>query len=513
MPIKVILYAVCVLGFVAGSARAQQEPLSVIDWLKRNPDQPAMTSAVLPKSFEPPVTPDATVPAVSVEPLAQQTRRIIGIVPAKVTGLPDTLWRGSTTADIDAQLDALPYLRLPVAQALLYTLLLTEAIAPGDDPQGESDLTLARVRTLERLGAHDAATALLEQADVTRDGAVFAAYLDVALLTGEEDRACAIMSAQPHLAPSLAHRTFCTARSGDWPTAALLFDTGVTLGSFDVAQAAALERFLHAEVFEDAAPLPRPEVMTPLLFRLYEAIGEPFPTGTLPRPYAAADLRDLAGWKQQLEAAERLAVTGALSSNRMLGLYTARQPAASGGVWDRVAAIQKFETALRSRSGSAISSALPPVWAEMEAVGLEMLFVDLFAEPLQRYKLEGPAREISQKIGLLSDSYAVLAQAPDVPASIAAIAGAPVAPPASPDMRTRALLDGFDETNARPDLLEMSRNGRTGEALLRTISLLEVGAVGDPVALTQALATLKALGLEDAARRAALQVMLLERFS
>ena len=47
---------------------------------------------------------------------------------------------------------------------------------------------------------------------------------------------------------------------------------------------------------------------SPLLFRLHEAIGEPLPTGALPRAYAVADLRDLAGWKPQLEAAERLAV-------------------------------------------------------------------------------------------------------------------------------------------------------------------------------------------------------------
>ena len=513
MPTKLAGYAACFAGFVAGAAQAQQEPLSVIDWLKRNPDQPAMTSTVLPDGFEPPVTPNATVPAVSVQPLAEQNRRIIGIVPSKVTGLPDSLWRGSDTADVARQLDALPNLRLPTAQALLYTLLLTEAIAPGNDRESESELTLARVRTLERLGAHDAATALLEQADVTRDKAVFAAYMDVALLTGEEDRACAIIAAQPHLAPSLAHRTFCTARSGDWPTAALLFDTGVKLGGFDNEEAAALERFLHAEVFEDAPPLPRPKVMTPLLFRLYEAIGEPFPTGTLPRAYATADLRDLAGWKQQLEAAERLALTGALSSNRLLGLYTARQPAASGGVWDRVTAIQQFETALRSRSSAAISEALPRVWTAMEAVGLEMLFVDLFAEPLRRYSLDGPAREIALTMGLLSDAYARVARAPDVPASVAAVAGAPVEPPASLDLRTSALLGGFDESNARFDLLAMSRSGRTGEALLRTISLLEDGAAGDPVALTQALATLQALGFEDAARRAALQIMLLGRFA
>ena len=52
-----------------------------------------------------------------------------------------------------------------------------------------------------------------------------------------------------------------------------------------------------------------------------------------------------------------------------------------------------------------------------------------------------------------------------------------------------------------------------GEAILRTLVLLDDGASGDPVALTQALATLRAFGLEETARRAALQILLLERYS
>lgn len=513
MQIRAGAYALSVLAVMGGPAQAQQEPLSVIDWLKRHPDQPAMTSAVLPKRFEPPVTPNASVPEVAVQPLAQPSRRMIGIVPAKVTGLPETLWRGSTAAGLADQLEDLPNLRLPAAQALLYTLLLTEAIAPGDQPKGESDLTLARVQVLERLGAHDPALALLEQADVTRNRAHFHAYIDVALLNGQEDRACAILGGKPHLAPSLAHRTFCAAREGDWPTAALLYDTGASLDSFSSAERTALERFLHPEVFEGADPLPRPATMTPLLFRLHEANGEPIPTGTLPRAYAAADLRDLAGWKLQLEAAERLAVTGAISANRLLGLYTARQAAASGGVWDRVAAIQLFETALRTRSAEAISKTLPLAWAEMEAVGLEMVFVDLFSTALRRYTLNGPAQDIALKMGLLSADYELVARLNDVPEPLALATGVSDTPPALPDTRTSALFAGLQGTEPRRDLLDMASNQRMGEALLRTLLLMESGAAGDPVALAQALSTLRAFGLEDTARRAALQIMLLERYS
>lgn len=498
---------------LATCASAQEQPLSVIDWVKRNPEQPAITSATLPKRFEPPVSPGATVPAVTVRPLSTGNVRLIGIVPSAVTGLPQSLWSGSTLDGLIAQLEDVPAFRLPAAQALLYTVLLTEATAPDNDVSGEGDLTLARVSALTGFGAHDPALSLLQQADITRDKAHFAAFMDLALLTGQEDTACAILATQTHLAPSLSHRIFCAARVGDWPTAALLFDTAVSLEGLPADETAVLERFLHPEAYEDAAPLARPDKMTPLLFRLYEAVGEPFTTGVLPRSYAVADLRDLAGWKPQLEAAERLAVVGALSPNRLLGLYTAREPAASGGVWDRVTAIQRFDTALRTRSADAIAKSLPPAWSAMQDIGLETVFAELFAEPLARYDLPGNAGEIAYTMALLSPDYQRLAPGLALTPLHATLTGAEVDPPQASPGQEAALLKGLDPDHARPDLVQMARNNRMGEAILRALTLLETGVAGDPVALTQALATLQAFGLEDTVRRAALQISLLERLS
>jgi len=489
---------------------AQDQPLSVIDWVKRNPQQPAITSATLPRAFEPPVSPSVTVPQVRVQPLGEDAMRVIGIVPAAVTGLPQTLWTGSALDGLMAQLDDMPPFPLPAAQALHYTLLLTEATAPENDASRADQLTLARVAALSRFGAHDPALALLKQARVTRDRAHFAAYMDLALLTGEEDTACAILTARPHLAPSLAHRIFCAAREGDWPTAALLFDTAASLGSLPDADRAALERFLHVEAYEDAPPLPRPSEMTPLLFRVHEAIGEPFTTGILPRSYAVADLRDLAGWKPQLEAAERLASVGALSANRLLGLYTARTPAASGGVWDRARAVQRFDTALRTRSPEAIATSLPPAWDAMRSIGLETVFAELFAAPLARYALPGEAGEIAYAMALLSPDYARLATSMDLSELHSVLTGQATAPRQDLTERDAALVKGLDAANARPDLVRMARNDRMGEAILRALVLLDAGVAGDPVALTQALATLRAFGLEDTVRRAALQISLLE---
>ena len=501
--------------FSAGCpALGQEQPLSVIDWLARNPDKPAMTSATIPRRFEPPVSPNALPPEVSVLPLAESAPKLVGLVPAAVTGLPNTLWANSTPDDLLREFDDLRPLKLPAAQALLNTVLLTEATGPSGFPsQGHEAMMRARAQTLMRLGMPDAALALLAQSDYTRNADQFALYMDAALLTGQEDTACAILTSSPHLAPSLAHRVFCAARQGDWPTAALLFDTGSMLDEMDQAEARVLERFLHPDSYDDLPPLRRPETVTPLVFRLHEAIGEPLPTRSLPRAFAVADLRDINGWKAQLEAAERLAAAGALPANRLLGLYSSREPAASGGVWDRVDAVQQFEAALRSRSADAISKTLPKAWAAMQDAQLDIVFAELFADGLRRYDLQGSAADIALSMALLSPDYRQIVREPAITALHAAIASGDITAVTPQDARTGAIVSGFDRENARPDLIEMARNRRMGEAILRTLSLLDAGAAGDPVALTQALATLRAFGLEDSVIRAALQILLLERYS
>ena len=60
-----------------------------------------------------------------------------------------------------------------------------------------------------------------------------------------------------------------------------------------------------------------------------------------------------------------------------------------------------------------------------------------------------------------------------------------------------------------PALMEIAASGRTGEAILRAIATLQQGIDGDRLAFRDGLATLRALGLEDTARRAALQYAIL----
>jgi len=503
-------------GSVVDAQAVQQGPLSVIDWL----DDPAKTQGAQPRVMaapdlltEPPVTTSAMIPEVLVRPLGQDAPRYIGLVPSAVTGLPASLWSGSAPQDLVRLIEKLPDARLPAANALLYTLLLAETDAPQGGKTGLDALTLARVSKLMALGALDPAESLIQQAGPSTSPAHFALWADISLLTGQEDAPCAVLHTSPHLASDYGLRIFCEARRGNWENAALMHGSATALGLLSREKLNVLARFLDPDYFEDAAELPPPRTIDPLCFRLFEAIGEPLATGPLPRAYAVADLRDLAGWKSQLEAAERLTRTGALSDNRLLGIYSDRKPAASGGIWDRVSALRRFETALATRSNGAISKTLPQVWNAMREAQLEVTFAGLFGAELSALSLDAPAAQIALEVGFLSPAYEVVANraAQTAPPLLVAIARgeAPVVRPEKP--LERAVFEAFTAPTPRSDIIDVAQGGALGAAILRTLMLLHDGSGGDAAALRDALSTLRALGLEDTARRAALQILLLER--
>ena len=490
-----------------------QGPLSVIDWLGTQAAPRIVQPVVQPKPEidEPPVTQSAVAPTVDVQPLGQGGPREIGLVPTKITGLPADLWVGSDIAKLSAKLAKLPDLHLAAAQSLLYTVLLSEARAPGNTVNAGDQLALARVKALMKRGALDPALSLIEQAGVRTSSKHFDLWMQISLLTGTEDRACDVLTQSPHLTQDYATRIFCDARARRWENAALTLGSAKALGLMPKEKLILMERFLDPEAFEDLPPLPVPQKMDPLTFRLFETIGERVPTSGLPRAYAVADLRDVAGWKAQLEAAERLTRAGALPDNHLLGLYSERKAAASGGIWDRVQALQRFETALGSGSAEAVGKTLPTLWRGMRSAGLEVAFAELFAERLAQVSLEGRAAGIARTVMLLSPAYEAAAAGIETPDLAAQIARGEVLPGRPADIIQGAIYDAFDGAAPRADLVAMAKQGRLGESILEVLALLHKGARGNGRALTDALATLRSLGLEDTARRAALQTLLLEQ--
>ncbi len=451
----------------------------------------------------------AKVPEVDERPLGAPGPGGVGLLPPQVTGLPADIWQGSN-ADVLAELITGLDPAVPALRALLVTLLLAEAEPPA---AGDLTLLVARLDRLQTQGAVEEALALVERAGHTAPP-LFIRWAELSLLLGRPAGPCQEIAAQPTLTEDLGLRIYCLARAGEWQRAAFSYRTAAAMGALGQRDAALFELFLDPEA-EPEATLRPPVRPTPLEVRLFEAIGEPLPTDPLPLPFAVQDLDGDNGWRAQLLAAERLARAGSLPANRLLGLYSLREAAASGGVWDRVDALQSFEAALDSGRTGPVTEALRAVWPQMASAGLLVPFAELFAPELTRLPLEGRAGEMALRAAALSPEYeTLLRRMPEGPeaAFLRRIAGGEAPDTAElPGLPHDAeVARGFSGAEPPEQLSAMRAAGRLGEVILRSVALFSDGAAGNGDDLTDALATMRAVGLEDLARRAALQLMILD---
>jgi len=527
--------ALALLAMLAAPAPVSAEaPLSVIDWLSHSiatAAAPPRPDAVSPRTPFPgvveglgpdglPLTQGIDTTAISVSPIDAPTSDAVGLLPAARSGLPRDIWGAGPGDRLAVEIGALGTDTLPALRDLIFTLLLTEFVL-STDAQGRGALFLARVDKLLDFGALDQALALIEAVG-TDSPALFRRWFDIALLLGDEEAACAALRTRPELEPSYPARIFCLARGGDWPAAALTLRSAQALDLVTEAEEALLSRFLDPELFEASELEPSLLRPSPLTWRMLEAIGEPVQTRTLPVAFAQADLRSNAGWRAQLEAVERLARTGAASPNRLLGLYTERRPAASGGLWDRVSAVQRLDAALSARDAEAVANALPRAWEEMARAELEPVLAELFADRMKDLPLQGPAAALAFRLGLLTADYAEVART-HTPADareaflVALALGDMAAAPPPQDALAAAIRDGFSSNSATVGGPAGSAAGTQpadealGDALLRALRRLADGAAGELRGATDGIAILRQAGLDDIARRAALQMLILDR--
>lgn len=486
------------------------EPLTAIDWLK----DPAPITVAQPLVSPLPDTGEGVgivTPGVEVTAIETARPGAAGLLPASSTGLPTSLWTASTADTLIALIARLPSDPIPAMQSLYYTLLLAETEPPAD-ATGRARFLNARLDTLRRYGAVEPALALTEQAGPAQPE-LFEQWLDLSLLSGAEAAPCSVLSKTPNLTKRYDVRIYCAAQSGDWATAALTYDSASALGLLDATTDALLAQYLDPEL-ADATPGPKSGApVTPLLFRLYETAGAPLPTRNLSRDYAVADLRGLSGWKAEIEAAERLTRTGALPANQLLGLYTQKRASASGGVWDRVRAVQALDLALSQNDRAALNSELPLLWQAMRQERLAVAFATLFAERLSRHELTGRARIAAFEMALLSPDYQRLAQnyAP-VSTSDQFLLGLVNDMPDRTLARSaaaRAVADAFASTEPSLGHSGMLSEGRLGQAILSAALQLDAAGPNQTTDIFSGLSTLRAVGLDDTARRAALQILLL----
>ena len=496
-----------------GMVHAQQ-PLSAIEWLN-NPVP--VTSRTVPQPRlsgpEPAVTESAVSPEVTVTPLEEAGRDAVGLLPASVTGLPASVWQASKSSDLIAALRDQDVLGLPAMQSLLYTLLLAEAEPPGDARPGYRMLN-ARVTKLMELGAVEPALALMERAG-PQSAQLFPLWFDLTLLAGTEESACNVLNKTPYLTQHTASRIFCAARGGDWNAAALMLDSARALKLMTPVEDHLVSMFIDPELIEEGVDLAPPSVVSPLAFRLFEAAGTPLPTASLPRAFAMADLLDTSGWKAELEAAERLARTGALSENRLIDIYTARHPAASGGIWDRVEALQRFDTAMQAGDPGAVAKTLPGAWEAMQAAHLEVPFARFYAAGLARLPLSGEAHALAFGVGMLSPDYEAIAgrmtAMNDEERFLVALARGEPQNAVYSDPLAKVIARAFADGSLPLALKPLIDDGKLGEAILLAMALFSSGVEGNFSDIETAIRGFRALGLEDTARRAGLQLMLLNQ--
>jgi hypothetical protein len=457
------------------------------------------------------VATDASMPEITAMPLGPVDLESIGLLPGSITGLPRDLWGASETETLTRLFAAQPIQGLPAIQSFSETLALAELDAPRDADPEAAALLLARIDMLLARGALDPAQALIERAG-TSNPDLFRRWFDVSLLTGHADRACRAMAASPDIAPTLPARIFCLARSGDWTAAALTLDTGEALGRITAEEGDLIARFLDPELFEGADPLPPDLAPTPLTFQMRVALGERPATAGLPLAFAYADLSDIAGWRAQLDAAERLTRSGAIEPTQWIDIYTSRAPSASGAVWDRIAALQAFDAAILAADAAEIGRRLPEAWDAVGQAGLEVAFAEIYAERLLRTPLTGEMGILARRVGLLSSLHEQVAQnavpQSDLERFAFAIAQGQPAEPPDDGLLSAAIAGAFAADPTPHRYTWFVENDRLGEAILRAARVLSDPA-RDPGDVTDALRLFREVGLESLARRAALQLLLL----
>lgn len=479
-----------------------QQPLSASDWLSGSVRNPPRESSAWRPDRRPPARPGGSQPVASSGAVgAVQVSRLdggdpdaAGTISARRAELPATLWQGSDSSRLAELLLTTPA-RLPAMNALLDRILTAQLTPPEGGRSGQ--LFLARADRLLDLGALDQAESLLLTAG-PGNSEVFRRLFDIALLQGDEGRACRIMDSTPGVAPSFSARIFCLAQIGDWAAAAISLRGAEALELVDEHEAVLLTHFLDDAFVDGTETISPSDRMTPLEFRIHEAIGQPLPTSPLPLAFAQSDLRLNNGWKARLEGAERLARAGAIAPAQLREIYAEQKPAASGGVWERTGAMRTLEAAIAAGDPLA---ALPRAFDEFRRAGMADVLAAMVAADLP----EGaPATAGPDGTG----------EAPPDPARIAGWLrqwqGLPVAAPVAilPELAAPPSDVPANEDPAPEDPAPEHPADHMGEALLAAMGDVDAGLEGDLARAGRGLAVLRALGLSKDADLAAAQLSL-----
>ena len=477
------------------SSLAAQTPLSAIDWLSKE-NSKFQKSLIDEKNTETENTND-----IKVSTLASNEYQAIGLLPIYVTGIPTTIWRNSSFDDLVYSFKTMPIFKYSPIQELVYSLLLAEARPPLNEPKRYAFLE-ARLNTLLNYGAVDPAIALIERASPLPERMIPLLF-DISLLSSSNFPICDPIFQNTKNRELQAELIYCYARKGDWLTAHLILKTGEVLEDLNVREVSLLDRYLEVDFNVDLnALLPPPELITPLEYRLYEAIGEPIPAEYLPIQYSQSDLSGENGWRAQVVAAERLSLTGAIPENQILGVYTSNNPGVSGGMWERVKVVQDLDFALEHEED--FEYYFQTAWRVFKKSDQITVFAKLFGLRVFEKNLSVKSKEIAANLLLLTNNFRLTKgywNSSDIRFGLTTGDFSQVK--ASNEIE-KIILKVFTEPSI-PFLVEQKLNqGKLGEVILNALLQFETGIDGNLKDFSESLSTLNLIGLDNTARRAAL---------
>jgi hypothetical protein len=162
-----------------------------------------------------------------------------------------------------------------------------------------------------------------------------------------------------------------------------------------------------------------------------------------------------------------------------------------------------------------VGAALAPAWEAMQSQQLEITFATLYAERLMELDLGQDAGKLAFEVALLSPFYERFAAAHETSDKrevfLKGLAMGSLTGLMPPDSMGRAIAPAFMDHPIAPEAASLLEDGRLGEALLLAIDQITKGVTGELRGVTDGLALLRHVGMEDVARRTALELMLLER--
>ncbi len=509
-------FALAIFLSLSASHVAAQDtdgPLSIIDWLggEASTSSGAASNPNDELSIDLPVPSGGSVPDVTSEPLNESLEDGAGIVSAEAAQLPDLLWATSETDALVAALSQVPSDLTGEARDLFYRLLLTSSSPPlGAGTEGR--WLAARVDRLIDMGALEQALALLEAAAPTQP-ALFERWFDVAVLLDRPQTPCAALQERPSLSFDADKRVFCLTRDGDWTAAVLTLQTSRILGEISDADAALLTAFLDPAIADTLDLSPSGAPMDPLEVHMRRAIGQSITVSNLPVAFAVQDLNGEAGRAAQLEAAERLARTGAIAPEILFSILTSSPNIENAeGTPDIDPYSAQIIGALRQnlavRDHIALGPVLQDAWATAIAGGFGHAFAKYWGAELSLAALDRDASELVREL------YAIIGYFTGLERSHARASGARqrdlarIALGQTPLIAVlpaqQGVTSGLNRRTVDPHIASLQAEGKIGEALLVALAQLGDGKDGNLSELSSGIASLRGLGFEESARRVAL---------